>query len=135
MIASFKNGEPQLDVEDSYAGTSGSAGFPRGLFLGSPDRRATWNATDRLSRNEEMTSRGNEAFDPLPHARHRHAYVILRVDHVGEGEKIREHVQVKKVVTDQDYARREVDRLNLLNNRKNSEYYWEIAQLDTTGFS
>jgi hypothetical protein len=74
----------------------------------------------------------DDAVKPLPHSRYPHVFVILRVDRYLRTDDPQEAVKVKKVVADQLYAEREVDRLNALNQDKNSEYYWESAQFDTT---
>jgi hypothetical protein len=42
-----------------------------------------------------------------------------------------EHVTVKKVVANEEQARREVERLNAINSDKACRYYFEIAQFDT----
>jgi hypothetical protein len=74
----------------------------------------------------------DDAVEHLPHSRYRHVFVIMRVDRSLPTNDVEECVKVKKVVMDQRYAEQEVERLNSLSGDKDTEYYWQIAQLDTT---
>jgi hypothetical protein len=66
-----------------------------------------------------------------PNKKHEHIYAILRYEtDAGPDTPIDFRVTVKKVVSDPDYAEREVRRLNDLNQEKGSYYFYQITRFE-----
>ncbi len=56
-------------------------------------------------------------------------YVILRYDKFHESNDIETCLTVKEVVTDEEIAKSEVDRLNKLNSTKDCLYFYQYSRL------
>jgi hypothetical protein len=68
--------------------------------------------------------------------KHKPAYAILRVDTThGKNRPFSRAVTVKKVVLSEQYARAEVERLNLMNAAKGCQYVAQVTELDETNAS
>jgi hypothetical protein len=65
--------------------------------------------------------------------RHKPAYAILRVDTThAKNTPFSRLVTVKKVVLSEQYAKAEVERLNLMNAAKGCQYMAQLTELDET---
>ena len=65
--------------------------------------------------------------------KHKPAYAILRVDTThAKNTPFSRVVTVKKVVLSEQYAKAEVERLNLMNASKGCQYIAQLTELDET---
>lgn len=65
-----------------------------------------------------------------PHAKFRHVFVILRLDHFHRADlPLKDKVNAVKVMWTQEAAEAEVERLNRLNSEKQCEYFWTVSRL------
>jgi hypothetical protein len=78
-----------------------------------------------------MTSRGGEPLSAWkPHAKFLHVFVILRVDEYdGLEVPLEERIVVTKVMSTEEAAQIEVERLNRLNSGKSCRYLLKVARL------
>ncbi len=62
-----------------------------------------------------------------PHSKHRHVYAIIRLD--GAAVDLANQIAVTKVITTEEAASQEADRLNALNADKGAKYVFQITRL------
>jgi hypothetical protein len=66
------------------------------------------------------------------HSKFEHVFAIVRVATEGPY-SWEDRVYVTKIVRDENTAQREVERLNKLNARTGSLYFWQITRMELLG--
>ncbi len=59
----------------------------------------------------------------------KHLFAIVRVDEFQSNAPWNNRITVKEIVTTEEEARHEVERLNGLNQEKGCVYFWQVTRL------